>query len=832
MEQILSASRITKAFPGVLALDEVEFSCVRGEVHALIGENGAGKSTLMKILAGAHRPDSGELTVGGQTVDEFTPHNAQDLGIAIVYQELSLLPHMQVAENIFLGKEPKNRLNLIDLPKMTQEGEAILERLDGHIDPRAPVYRLNPAQRQLVEIAKALSFNPEVLIMDEPSSSLSQHERDRLFSVIRSLKERHVTVIYISHHLEEVFDIADRVTVLKDGRTVGTLPVSQADRAGLIKMMVGREVEVIAPPRHGAADEVVLQVEGLTTAGIVQDVSFSLRKGEILGMAGLIGSGRSELAMAIFGAIPLQAGTVRLRGQPLRLSNPARAIKVGLALAPEDRKTEGLILSQSLRENLALPGLRALQRLGFINRQAEREMADRSVEQFSIQTPSIEQQMAHLSGGNQQKAVLAKWINTGPEVIIFDEPTHGIDVGAKAEIYSLLRQLADAGTAILMISSELPEILELSDRVLVMSGGQLAGELTAEDASEEGVLELAYARAGATTETPSTEVSSARPADNRWRSLRQRFNRIFGRLEFEGSAALLMLGLLVVLGAVGSDRFLTGPNLTNLSRQAVVPMLLAIGQTAVILAGGIDLSVSAIVTITNVLAAGMMAGRDERVIPVIVFLLAVGLLFGAVNAFAVIKLRVTPFIATLGTLVIGQGVALIYTREPIGIVAPTISYFAQGRIASIPVSTFFLILVLLVSFVFLYRTSPGRHIYAVGGDEEVARLAGISVNRVLASTYLISGALAAMTGIYLTGRMGSGDPSVGPGLELASLAAVLVGGTVLGGGRGGLPGTIAGVLVLVFLSNVFNQLGLHIWIQQIVEGLIIILAVSMYRQKD
>lgn len=832
LQPVLHAKAITKTFPGVTALDQVEFCCLKGEVHALVGENGAGKSTLVKILAGAYWPDAGELFVKGERVREFSPQHAQSLGIGIIYQELSLLPYMTVAENIFLGREPKDRLGLVDYQAMEQRAKALLDPLDPRISPRSLVYRLRPAQRQLVEIAKALSFNPDILIMDEPSSSLDEHELQQLFAIVRSLKERGVTIIYISHRMEEVFAIADRVTVLKDGRTVGTLPVSETNRAGLIKMMVGREVEVAALPRRGERGEVVLEVKGLTRAGVLHDINLTLHKGEIVGVAGLIGSGRTELARALFGADPVEAGIVLFRGKPLHLSHPRHAIDAGIALVPEDRKTEGLVLIHSVRENITLPSLPHLQRMGFVDRTRERAIVTRSVQELNIHTPGIEQQVAYLSGGNQQKVVLSKWLNTGPEVIIFDEPTRGIDVGAKSEIHALLRQLADSGKAILMISSELPEVLQLSDRIIVMAGGRIAGELRREEATEEKVLHLAYGEEmGLRGQAQAEAAAAPAPAARRWPRIRRLLSKA-ASVGSEGSGAVfVILALLILTGAFGSERFLTVANLTNLLRQMVIPMLLGIGQTLVVLSGGIDLSVSSVVTMTNVFAAGFMAGRDERVLVVTLLCLGVGLLVGGVNAFSVLRLRVPPIIATLGMMTVGQGVALIYTREPIGIIPRRLGFFAQGRIGPLPASAFFLAFVLLLAFILLYRTRYGRHLYAVGGDEEIARLAGIAVERVRAVAYLLSGFLAAVTGLYLTSRMGSGDPSVGPGLELDSIAAVLLGGTVLGGGRGGLLGTVGGVLVIVVLSNVFNQLGVHTWYQQIAKGLIIILAVAAYRQR-
>jgi ABC-type sugar transport system ATPase subunit/ribose/xylose/arabinose/galactoside ABC-type transport system permease subunit len=829
---------MTKSFPGVRALDAVDFDCMKGEVHALIGENGAGKSTLMKILGGIYHPDAGELIFKAQPVETFSPQHAQSLGIALIHQELSLLPYLTVAENIFLGREPQRTPGFVDSGNMERQATSLLNQLDGRIAPRTPVYRLSPAQRQLVEIAKAISHHPDVVIMDEPSSSLAEHELQRLFEIIQSLKAEGVTVVYISHRLEEILTLADRVTVLRDGKKIGTLPSQEIDRQRLIQMMVGRDIEVLAAPRQRPPGDVILEVKGLSRSDVFKDIHLQLRQGEVLGLAGLIGSGRSELARAIFGADPVDEGAVFLHGQPLNLSRPSETIGKGLALIPEDRKSEGLIISHSVRENVSLPSLKFLQKLGFINASAERKMVKQSVEQLDIHTAGLEQQVAYLSGGNQQKVVLAKWLNAGPAVLIFDEPTRGIDVGAKAEIHNLIRQLADSGKAILMISSELPEILNLSDRIVVMSGGRIAGELPAgqaksraeRGADEEAILALAYKyvqnRREQTNGMPGAGGAAGSPG-----LLRSLYHRL-ASFDLGSSIVFIVLALLVIAGMLGPGNFLSLPNFANLLRQMVIPMLLGIGQTFVILSGGIDLSVSSIVTLANVFAAGMMVGMDERLLPVALFCLGVGLLIGLVNAFVIIKLRVVPIIATLGMMVIGQGIALSYTREPIGLIPRGLYTLSTGQVGPLPTSTIWLLLIIFLSMLLLYRTPFGRHLYAAGGDSEVARLSGIAVDRIRALTYLLSGLLAAATGLFLTSRMGSGDPKVGPGLELDSIAAVLLGGTILGGGRGGLVGTIAGVLVLVLVGNVFNQLGLRVWHQQVAKGLIIVLAVAIYRLRD
>jgi ribose transport system ATP-binding protein len=488
---LLDMRNIVKTFGGIHALRDVSFRCRQGTVHALLGENGAGKSTLIKILSGAYQADSGTISFGGASYDHLTTRRALELGIRIIYQELNLLPYMSVAENIFLGDEPRTRTGLVDISAMRRQSIGLLQQLGVSIAPDTPVGELTVAGQQMVEIAKALSRRAELIVMDEPSAILAGHELEQLFVTIRSLKEQGVTVVYISHRLNEIFEIADEVTVLKDGVVVGTAAVADVTRSQLVQMMVGRPLEEIFPRADGQPGAVMLAVDKLSAAPAVRNVSFSVRAGEIVGVAGMVGSGRTELVRAIFGADPTTGGSVTVDGVPLRARTPQRAIRAGLALVPEDRKMHGLFVSQSIRHNITLLVLPRLARWGMVRRRAEDMVIAGARQALSIQMQSPDQPVQYLSGGNQQKVVLAKWLQTTPKVIIFDEPTRGIDVGAKLEIYHLMRRLADRGAAILMISSDLPEVLGMSDRILVMHSGECVGELAAATASEENIVELA-----------------------------------------------------------------------------------------------------------------------------------------------------------------------------------------------------------------------------------------------------------------------------------------------------------------------------------------------------
>jgi len=488
---ILQMERITKRFPGVVALSEVSLACRKGEVHALVGENGAGKSTLVKILSGAYLPDDGQIVFKGREVELDSPRRAQQLGIAIIMQEFNLLPYLTVQENVFLGREPRGWLGFIDTREAAQRSRELLHAMSVDIDVFELVDRLSVAQRQFVEIAKALSLGADLLIMDEPSATLTGHELEYLFRVINGLKERGVTIIYISHRLDEIFGIADRVTVLKDGKYMGTRDVRDVTKSQLIRMMVGREMGEAFPARGTPAGEIVLKVRGLTRKGVLHSVSFEVRAKEIVGLAGLVGSGRTELARAIFGADPIDSGQVELQGKAVEIKRPHDAVEAGIVLVPEDRKLEGLVDILSVRENIGLPNLGLLQRWGFVRSRQEAAHVQEKIQQLDIRTYGPDQLALNLSGGNQQKVVLGKWLVSAPKLIILDEPTRGIDVGAKAEIYRLMRQLAETGAAVLMISSELPEILGMADRILVMHEGRLVAEFEGARATEEEILTAA-----------------------------------------------------------------------------------------------------------------------------------------------------------------------------------------------------------------------------------------------------------------------------------------------------------------------------------------------------
>lgn len=483
---------IAKSFPGVKALDDVTFEVQAGEVHALMGENGAGKSTLMKILAGAYQADAGQIFLDEQPVTISSPQEATKLRIEIIYQEFNLVPQLTIAENIFLGREPRGSLPAwLDRKRMQEEAQGLMDGLGANIDVRTKVSRLSVAAQQMVEIAKATSRKSRILVMDEPSATLTEHELDNLYRLIRQLKADGVSIIYISHRMDEVFSICDRITVLRDGKTVGTRMTSEVSPDKLIKMMVGRTLEDNFPKVASEPGAAVLEVDHLSRKGAIQDVSFKVRAGEVVALAGLVGSGRTEIARCIFGADSYDSGKITLEGKPLVTHGPKSAIKAGIGLVTEDRKGQGLVLDLTVRENTTLAALPSLSKLGFVEKNRERSVTQDYIKSLDIRTPSGEQRVKNLSGGNQQKVVLSKWLLTQSKLLILDEPTRGIDVGAKVEIYQLMNRLTAQGIGILMISSELPEVLGMADRILVMREGRLVGELSRAEATQEKIGEMA-----------------------------------------------------------------------------------------------------------------------------------------------------------------------------------------------------------------------------------------------------------------------------------------------------------------------------------------------------
>jgi ribose transport system ATP-binding protein len=498
LQSLLKMEKISKSFPGVLALDEVDLEVYKGEVLALVGENGAGKTTLMEILnphpapTGFYKQDSGRIFLKGKEIHPKNPGDARSMGISFIHQHFNLAPNLTVAENIFLGREPTrfSVLKIVNKDLMRRKTSEILNALGVDMSPDVLVDNLGVAQRQSVEIAKALSYDSSLIIMDEPTSVLDRDETGRLFDIVRKLKSRSISIIFITHRLEEVFDIADRIVVLRDGKRIGELKAKEANIDTVVKMMVGREL-ITFPKQPVSIGEVILEVKGLSRGDNVRDISFKLRKGEILGIAGMVGAGRTEMARTLFGIDKKDSGQIFIDSRKIKIGSPEDALKAGLGLVPEDRQLQGLILLMAVRENITLSSLRSISRWGMISKSKEREVSHYYVEKLNIQTPDIDSPVKGLSGGNQQKVVLAKWLALNPKVLILDEPTRGIDVGTKMDVHVLISEIAQQGIGIILVSSEMPEILGMSDRIIVMADGRITGEFTREEADQEKIMSCA-----------------------------------------------------------------------------------------------------------------------------------------------------------------------------------------------------------------------------------------------------------------------------------------------------------------------------------------------------
>lgn len=508
-DYILELQGIKKSFPGVLALDGVDFNLRPGEVHALVGENGAGKSTLIKVVSGVHQPDAGEIRLQGLPVTFPNPLVAQQHGVAAIYQEPTLFPDLSIAENIFIGHQPVRSVTRhVDWKRMYEQAGELLNSLGVNLDPRARVRGLSVAQQQMVEIAKALSLSARILIMDEPTSALTLRDVEDLFRITRQLREAGTGIIFISHRLEEAFELADRITVLRDGHYVGTRTVKDVTTDEVIQMMVGRTLDTLFPKEEVTPGEVMLRVDGLTKEGMFQDVCFESRRGEILGLAGLVGARRTNVAHAIFGISPADSGTIWVDGRQVNIGSPRDALALGVVYVPEDRQHQGLVLPMDITQNVTLPILKEFARQGgWLDNDAEQQTTQRFVERLDVRATGLWQKVQELSGGNQQKVVLAKWLAARPRILILDEPTRGIDVGTKAAVHKLMSKLAGQGMTILMISSELPEILGMSDRIVVMYEGRVTAHFTRDEATQEKIMAAAT--------TPASTASPAQSVPNR-----------------------------------------------------------------------------------------------------------------------------------------------------------------------------------------------------------------------------------------------------------------------------------------------------------------------------
>jgi len=819
---ILSVRRIDKSFPGVRALKDVSFDVSAGEVHAVIGENGAGKSTLMRILSGVHPADGGTVLIDDAPVDLRTPSDAFAQGIAMVWQDTRLVPTLDVTWNISLGHEPGGAI-FADRGRMAEQARRLLDRIGSDVDPLAPAADLSRAETQQVEIARALSRDARILILDEPTSALTPAETAGLFRVVRALRGEGRSVIFISHRLPEVMEISDRVTVLKDGEVVGTVATAETTPRDLVAMMVGREMGMVFPPRNANPGEAVLTVSGLRTLAMQADtgsLDFIVRAGEVVGFGGIEGSGQQAAARALFG-IGRSAGEIAIDGTIARPDAPADAVAAGLVYVPADRRAEGLFLAHSIRENAALPNLAGLSRAGFVDHAAERSVVAEQMRKLAIKARDMESRVDTLSGGNQQKVVFARWLIGDARVVVLDEPTQGVDVGTKQEIYHLIRTLAADGAAVIVISSDLPELIGLTDRILVFSDGGIALDLPSETATEEQVVGAAATAVPAAGGPRTDEVRRVRTA-------RRPLELWFGRY---APAVLLaaLIGAMIVATAATAPYFLTSRNFGSMAGQMAPIALAGLGQMATILLGGIDLSIGPTISLVTTIASHLLA--PDSATPVwlgIAACLGAGLAVGGLNGVLTAVLRIPDLVATLATFTIVQGVALIVRPSPGGRVDPEVAAAITERIGRMPVAFLVVVAAFILAELILSRGKLGARFYAVGASPEAARAAGIGVDRLRFAAYVFSGLMAALAGLIIAARIGSGDPQAGTAFTLASVTAVVIGGTSVFGGVGTAVGTFLGAMLIILMQNMMTQFQINAYWQFVWTGVLTLLAVGFH----
>ncbi|MBV8378122.1 MAG: ATP-binding cassette domain-containing protein [Verrucomicrobia bacterium] len=823
---VLAVTRVDKSFPGVRALVKVSFECRAGEIHGLVGENGAGKSTLMRILAGVLRPDSGSIQISGKGVTLNSPRHAHDLGIAMVYQDTRLVDELDVAQNIWLEREPGWSF-FVDRSEMERRSAAILLRLGIQIDLRRRVGELSVGERQIVEIARGLTADPAALILDEPTSSLDPAESKQLGKILAGLRSAGTGIVFISHRLPEVLEFADRITVMKDGEIVSTLENKGLTVDTLVSLMVGRTLSLAFPSKTAKPGAARLEVEDLSSLGHFQNVSFSLAAGEIVGLGGIQGNGQRQIARALYGLLPA-TGRVRLNGSRISLRSPGHAIHSGVVYVPADRRGEGLFVAHSIRENIAVPHLSAWSNFGMMSNRQEAGAVRETIDRLKIRTPSAEQPVGLLSGGNQQKVVFGRWLLAKPILYLFEEPTVGVDVGTKLELYRVIRRLADEGAAVLVLSSDLIELIGLCDRILVVAHGRIVDSVPAAEATEERIIGSAVRNK---RENALTRDFSGKEAGQNARRVSIR-EVLLRRYAGAGLLSLLILSL-GVYTTLRSPYFLTERNLGNLVIQIAPLALVSVGQMAAILIGGIDLSVGPSMSLTTALASYVIVGSaPANIVGGIALCLFSGILIGALNGLTILYLRIPDLITTLSTFSVVSGLALIVRPSPGGNVSEVFSDTVTTRIGWFPIIGLALILLAIAGESLQLRGRVGTQWYAIGSNPEAAFVAGIPVRRVRLCAYLFSGLMAVLAGLVIAARIGSGDPQAGSQFTLASVTAVVVGGTSIFGGRGTVIGTLLGAILLVLMQNSLNQLHVSAYYQYVWTGALMLLAVASYSMHE
>ncbi|MCD1635807.1 ATP-binding cassette domain-containing protein [Martelella mediterranea] len=820
----LECRNIRKEFPGVLALSDVSLQVRRGEIHALLGQNGAGKSTLVKVLTGVYQHDGGEILVEGKPVRMSRASEAEANGIVIVHQDQQLVAQFDVTRNVFLGIERTRGAGFLNLPEMRAETEKALAKVGAAFTPDTLVRDLSVAQREQVAIAAALVRDPKILILDEPTASLSEAEVNLLFGVIRGLRDDGVTIVYISHYLDEVLDLVDRMTVLRDGRLIATKEVGETSRPDLIKMMVGREISQLYPKEDVAIGETALSIRDLAVGNAVRGVDLDIRSGEIFGLAGLMGAGRSELALALIGAMKRTRGTVTLNGKPSNPSSPKAAKNEGYALIPEDRRHDGLIGELSMRENMTLPNISKWATFGLLNLGREKADAQQLQRDLAIQPPNIATTTKNLSGGNQQKVVIGRWLPGNAEVFIFDEPTTGVDVGSKVEIYRQMTALARRGAVVILISSDFEEIVGMCDRAAVMQKGRINAVLERDELDVATVLFHASGADG-DAENSSTGHKAAPPAEV---EMREHHESGLGRF-FARWGSLFGMAVAIAVIAFLSPQFLNPGNIFDVLKQGSVLAFIALGLTLVLIAGGLDVSAGAISQFSSNVAAGLIVGSAGTAVALGAGI-AIGAVVGLINAALVLIFAMPPFVATLGMMFVTMGATLLYNGGQAITLSNEPGFFllGQGYVGPVPVVFILLVAITFVLHIFLSRSRMGLRMYAVGQNLAAAELRGIRQPRYALASFIIGGAVLGFAGVVLTSySYGASALATGIDFLISALAAAFLGSTLSRSGQLNVTGTVVAAMFLASLSNGLILIGISNQVLPAIQGAVLILSIAI-----
>ena len=776
----------SKSFGAVVALREASFNLSSGEVLALLGENGAGKSTCVKLLAGVFQPSSGSVLVDGRPAVFGSPHDAQAAGVAVMHQHPGLFPDLSLAENVFMGAMPR-RGSVLDTAGMRERTDTLLSEIGLHLDPDTRLGTLRTSEQQLVEIARALSRDARVLIMDEPTAALSSREVEQLFAVVERLRARGVAMMFVGHRMDEIFRVADRIAVLRDGMLIAVEGADGLTRDRAIHMMVGRELSGVYPQSENAPGETVLSIKNLSRAGEYEDLTFAVRAGEVVGLGGLVGSGRTELARSLFGITSPDSGAILLDGRETRFHSAREAMAAGIAYVSEDRLGQSLVMEASILANARLTVLDTTTRAGFLSRAEALKRVSPHLDRLSLRFESYDQPVNRLSGGNQQKVVLAKWLATNPRLLILDEPTQGIDVQSKAEVHAMIADLAGAGLAILLITSEMPELLGMCDRVVVLREGHNAAEFDRKDITQERVLAAATAERSVSDE--SGPVTLSRP-------------NLFARRE---AGLLAAMAMVVVPVAFLNPLIFSAVNLRSLAMDASLLFIAGLAQLLVMLTRNIDLSVASVIGLSAYGSALLMSTDPALGVAAgIAVACVLGLTCGLVNGAVVAYGRVPAIVVTLGTMSIFRGLHSLWTggkQISADMVPQAWLDLTAARVAGVPVMVLISIAILGTAGWALAKTETGRRLYAVGSNPSGAELIGLQTRRLVLGAFSAAGVLAGLTGALWASRYATVDARVAQGYELSVIAAAVVGGVALRGGAGSVAGLVLGALTLLVIRN-------------------------------